>query len=58
MKLSQRRVNNVRDYLVDCGIAPSRITTEAKGDTQRAYDEDFRWNRAVVMKIIDNNEKN
>lgn len=59
MKLSQRRVNNVRDYLVnDCGISPSRITTEAKGDTQRAYDEDFRWNRAVVMKIIDNNLKN
>ena len=55
MRLSQRRVDTVRDFLVEeCGIDPSRLIIDAKGDTQRAYTEDYRWNRAVVMKIIEN----
>ena len=54
MKLSQRRVNAVRDYLVkECKIDPSRLITDAKGDTQRVYNEDYRWNRAVVMKVVE-----
>lgn len=58
MRLSQRRVNAVSDYLVKtCGIDPSRLLTEAKGDTQRVYNEDYRWNRAVVMRIIKNDNK-
>ena len=57
MKLSQRRVNAVRDYLVkECKIDPSRLITDAKGDTQRVYNEDYRWNRAVVMKVVENDK--
>lgn len=57
MRLSQRRVDAVFKYLVEqCGITPSRIITNAKGDTQRVYDEDYRWNRAVVMKIVENSK--
>ena len=58
LKLSQRRVKAVRDYLVkECGIDKSRLVTDAKGDTQRVYNEDYRWNRAVVMRIIENENK-
>ena len=34
MKLSQRRANTVRDYMVKKGISPSRIKTEAFGETK------------------------
>ena len=58
LKLSQRRVKAVRDYLVkECGIDKSRLIIDAKGDTQRVYNEDYRWNRAVVMRIIENDNK-
>ena len=58
MKLSQRRVNAVRDYLVnECDIDPSRLILEARGDTQRVYNEDYRWNRAVIMRIVENENK-
>lgn len=53
LKLSQRRVKSVKDYLVGkYGILPSRISTDAKGDAERLYNEDYRWNRAVVMQIV------
>lgn len=53
MKLSERRVKAVRNYLVkECGIEADRLSIRAKGDTERAYEEDYRWNRAVVMQII------
>ena len=58
LRLSQRRVNAVQEYLVDeCGIDPARLITDAKGDTERVYDEDFRWNRVVVMNVIENEDK-
>lgn len=54
MRLSQKRVNSVKKYLIEeCGIAEERIETNAKGDTERVYDEDFRWNRVVVMTIVE-----
>ena len=54
MRLSERRVKSVKKYLMEqCGIAENRIETNAKGDTERVYDEDFRWNRVVVMTIIE-----
>src|SRR5204862_6239001 len=34
MKLSQRRADTVRDYMVKNGITPSRIKTEAFGKTR------------------------
>lgn len=59
LKLSHRRVNTVRDYLIkECYIAPERLIVDAKGDTQRVYDEDYRWNRAVVIRVIENNAEN
>lgn len=59
LKLSRRRVNTVRDYLIkECDIAPERLIVDAKGDTQRVYDEDYRWNRAVVIRVIENNAEN
>lgn len=55
MKLSERRVKSVRNYIIKhYKIAPSRLITVAKGDVERAYEEDYRWNRAVVMQIIEN----
>lgn len=54
MRLSERRIKSVMKYLVEeCGISEDRIETDPKGDTERVYDEDFRWNRVVVMTIID-----
>lgn len=54
-KLSERRVNAVRDYLVnECGIDPSRLVMDARGDKERVYSEDYRWNRVVVMRVIEN----
>lgn len=59
LKLSQRRVNTVRDYLVkECNIAPERLIVDAKGDTQRVYDKDYRWNRAVVIQVVENKTDN
>lgn len=54
MRLSKRRVESVKKYLInECGIEAERIITEAKGDTERVYDEDSRWNRVVVMRVIE-----
>lgn len=54
MRLSKKRIESVKKYLMnECGIAEERIDTDAKGDTERVYDEDFRWNRVVVMTIIE-----
>lgn len=54
MRLSERRIKSVKKYLMEeCGISEDRIETDPKGDTERVYDEDFRWNRVVVMTIID-----
>ena len=48
----------VRDYLTrECGIDASRLVIRAMGDTERVYSEDYRWNRVVVMRIIDNENK-
>ena len=59
MKLSERRVKAVKDCLVkEFNIDPDRLQTSAKGDIERAYEEDYRWNRAVVMEIIEDETEN
>ncbi|MEI3118347.1 MAG: OmpA family protein [Parabacteroides johnsonii] len=59
MKLSERRVKAVKDCLVkEFNIDPDRLQTIAKGDIERAYEEDYRWNRAVVMEIIEDETEN
>lgn len=58
MKLSEERVESVKDYLVNQGIDKHRIQTRAFGGTQplsRASDaESRRRNRRVEVRILSN----
>lgn len=53
-KLSERRCKAVLKYLDQhFGIDHSRIDVIPMGDTERNFKEDFRWNRCVILTIID-----
>lgn len=56
MRLSQSRVNAVKDYLVSKGIKKSRVFTKAFGGTQPLYtertDEAKAKNRRVEVRIL------
>lgn len=58
LKLSERRVNAVRDYIVSKGISKKRIKTKAYGGTQplsRSRDNESREkNRRVEVRILTN----
>lgn len=58
MKLSQQRVEAVRDYLGDKGVAKSRIRTKAYGGTQPLSrdntPEAHRLNRRVEVRVLEN----
>lgn len=58
MKLSEQRVESVRNYLDDKGIAKSRIKTKAFGGTQPLSrdntPEAHRLNRRVEVRILEN----
>lgn len=58
MKLSRQRVKAVKDYLVEKGIAKSRIHTKAFGGTMPLSrdntPEAHRMNRRVELRILDN----
>jgi len=58
VKLSERRVNAVRNYIVEKGISKRRIKTKAYGGTQplsRARDAESRKkNRRVEVRILTN----
>jgi OmpA-OmpF porin, OOP family len=58
MKLSERRVESVRDYLIKKGINKNRIKTKAFGGTQplsRENDAESRTqNRRVEVRILTN----
>lgn len=58
MKLSQRRVDAVRDYLVNKGVNKSRLKTKAFGGTQPLSrdntPEGHRLNRRVEVRILQN----
>jgi outer membrane protein OmpA-like peptidoglycan-associated protein len=58
MRLSQARVDAVKDHLVDLGIAKNRIKTKAFGGTVPLSREDtpegHRMNRRVELRILEN----
>ncbi|MCH9682416.1 MAG: OmpA family protein, partial [Deltaproteobacteria bacterium] len=58
MELSRKRAAAVKQYLVDGGVADSRIETDGKGDTEPKVPNDSEANRAqnrrIVFKIIAN----
>ena len=48
MKLSERRVNKVKDMLVGLGIEPSRV--DFKGDTEQPFSQNEK-NRVVTCTL-------
>ncbi len=58
MKLSQDRVESVRNYLVGKGVSKTRIRTKAFGGTQplsrENTDEAHKLNRRVELRILQN----
>ena len=55
-KLSLRRSNAVKAYLVSKGLDPARLYTEGKGETQpvadNATDEGRAKNRRVTIEVV------
>jgi len=49
MKLSDKRANMVKTYLVDGGIGATRISTVAKGESELVSKTDAKPNRRVVV---------
>ncbi|MCO4768906.1 MAG: OmpA family protein, partial [Deltaproteobacteria bacterium] len=56
LDLSQRRAGQVREYLVDKGIDPSRLTSKGYGETQpiddRETEDGWARNRRVQFQIV------
>jgi outer membrane protein OmpA-like peptidoglycan-associated protein len=56
--LSQERVNSVKNYLLDKGVKPDRITAVGYGETKpvvsNSTEEGRAKNRRVEVKIVDN----
>lgn len=54
--LSQRRADRVREYLIQHGVAPERITTEGAGEAQPVAsndNDDGRWlNRRIEFHVL------
>lgn len=52
-KLSERRTNELKTYIIDMGIDPSRITFDSKGkDNMRAKENVFGIARRVELLIV------
>jgi OmpA-OmpF porin, OOP family len=49
MKLSEKRNNTVKTYLVDNGIGATRISTLAKGESELVSKTDAKLDRRVVV---------
>ena len=50
LKLSESRVNAVKDYLTKAGIAADRISTDYKGDSVQPFSENEK-NRVVIALV-------
>ncbi|MCO4174437.1 OmpA family protein [Aeromonas veronii] len=51
-KLSEKRALSVNNYLVSRGIAPSRLTIDAKGETQPVADNKTDEGRAQNRRVV------
>lgn len=52
--LSERRCRSVLKYIDEhFNIDHSRIDVKPMGDTERNFNEDFRWNRCVILTILE-----
>lgn len=51
MKLSQRRAESVRDWLIKQGILPSRMTIDAEGFNQLVTDNDQLMSHALSRRV-------
>ena len=51
-RLSELRANSIKNYFVKKGINSSRITTEARGDTEQAFDNSSVENRAMNRRVV------
>lgn len=52
MALGQRRADAVRDYMVQTGIEPARVTTQSLGESQPAVPNDTAANRKLNRRAV------
>jgi len=52
--LGMRRAQAVKSVLIDMGIAPERIRTFSKGETEpeQTNPDDYQFNRRVIMEVV------
>lgn len=51
LALSRRRAEAVRDYVISQGIAPERLSIEAKGESEPALPNDTPTNRVLNRRV-------
>ena len=51
-RLSELRAHSIKNHFVKKGIDSSRITTEARGDTEQAFDNSSVENRAMNRRVV------
>jgi len=49
--LSQRRANSVADYLLSQGVAPNKVASEGKGESEPVADNDTEEGRAKNRRV-------
>ena len=52
LKLSQRRADSVRKYLVDKGVSPTRLEAKGLGETQPVADNKTADGRAQNRRVV------
>lgn len=49
-KLSEKRADAVKKYLVECGVCADQLVVEAKGGVDKMYLNDYKLSRCAVIK--------